>query len=210
MNTRLISITEASDLLSVTPKTLRLWEKEGKMVSMKTIGGHRRYDPRVLMNLVRKKEDGSEIAKITICYARVSTQDQKKDLLTQVEALKDYCKLNNWESYDVISDLGSGLNYKKKGLSRLIKLICSEAIHRLVVINKDRLLRFGSEIIFDLCEIFGIEVVIINSPVQTTFEEELANDVIEIITVFSSRLYGSRSHENQKLIKELKDAAEAL
>lgn len=210
MNTRLISITEASDLLSVTPKTLRLWEKEGKMVSMKTIGGHRRYDPRVLMNLVRKKEDGSEIAKITICYARVSTQDQKKDLLTQVEALKDYCKLNNWESYDVISDLGSGLNYKKKGLSRLIKLICSEAIHRLVVINKDRLLRFGSEIIFDLCEIFGIEVVIINSPVQTTFEEELANDVIEIITVFSSRLYGSRSHKNQKLIKELKDAAEAL
>ena len=208
MNTNLISITEAGELLGISPKTLRLWEKEGKLCSMKTVGGHRRYNPRILLKLV--SADKSEDSKTTICYARVSTQDQKKDLETQVDVLTKFCESNKWMLFDIISDLGSGLNYKKKGLSRLIKLICSEAIQRLVVMNKDRLLRFGSEIIFDLCEIFGVEVIIINSSQQTTFEEELANDVLEIITVFSSRLYGSRSHKNKKLIKELKEAAESL
>ena len=208
MSTNLISITKAGELLGISPKTLRLWEKEGKLSSMKTVGGHRRYDPKTLLKLVSSNK--SDDSKTTICYARVSSQDQKSDLDTQIIALTKFCESNKWTSFDVISDLGSGLNYKKKGLSRLIKLICSEAIQRLVVMNKDRLLRFGSELIFDLCEIFGVEVVIINSSPQISFEEELANDVLEIITVFSSRLYGSRSHKNKKLIKELKEVADSL
>jgi len=80
----------------------------------------------------------------------------------------------------------------------LIKLLCSHQIDRLVITHKDRLLRFGSELIFALCEIFSCEVVIINRSEDSTFEEDLAHDVLEIISVFSARLYGSRSHKNKK------------
>jgi predicted site-specific integrase-resolvase len=110
-----------------------------------------------------------------------------------------------------MQDLGSGLNYNKKGLQQLIKRICSGAVGRLVLTNKDRLLRFGSELIFSLCETFNTEVVLINQGEQPlSFEEELAQDVLEIITVFSARLYGSRSHKNRELVESLRKAAEQL
>jgi predicted site-specific integrase-resolvase len=76
--------------------------------------------------------------------------------------------------------------------------------------NKDRLLRFGAELIFSLCEQFGVEVCLINASQDSTFEEDLAQDVLEIITVFSARLYGSRSKKNKKLMEELKEVAESL
>lgn len=104
----------------------------------------------------------------------------------------------------------TGMNYRKKGLIRLIKLICSNQVERLVISHKDRLLRFGSDLIFMLCEHFGTEVTIINKSSESTFEEDLSNDIIEIITVFSARLYGSRSHKNKKIIEQLKDVAKEL
>ncbi len=93
------------------------------------------------------------------------------------------------------------------GLKRLIRLIVDSKVERLVLTHKDRLLRFGSELIFSLCEHFGTEVVIINRTEDSTFEEDLAQDVLEIITVFSARLYGSRSHKNRKIVEELRDVA---
>ena len=110
----------------------------------------------------------------------------------------------------MIEDLGSGLNYNKRGLKRLIKLIADNQVERLVLTHKDRLLRFGSELVFSLCEHFGCEVVIINRTEDSSFEEDLATDVLEIITVFSARLYGSRSHKNKRIVEELKDVAQRL
>ena len=86
-------------------------------------------------------------------------------------------------------------------------MIVDSKVERLVLTHKDRLLRFGSELIFSLCEQFGTEVVIINRTEDSTFEEDLAQDVLEIITVFSARLYGSRSHKNRKIVEELRDVA---
>ena len=93
------------------------------------------------------------------------------------------------------------------GIKQLIKKICSRAIQRLVLTHRDRLLRFGSELIFSLCEQFGVEIVIINAAENATFEDDLVQDVLEIITVFSARLYGSRSRKNKKLLESLQDAA---
>jgi hypothetical protein len=107
--------------------------------------------------------------------------------------------------HEVISDLGCGLNYKKKGMNRLLELILHKRIRRLVLTHKDRLLRFGSELIFALCEIQNIEIVTINKGEPPSFKEELAADVIEIITVFSARLYGSRSHKTKRLLGDLKE-----
>ena len=118
-----------------------------------------------------------------------------------------YCESHGWQ-YELIQDLGSGLNYKKKGLRKLIEYILEEQVDRLVVTHKDRLLRFGSELIFALCEHFGVEVVILNRKEDSSFEEDLAKDVLEIITVFSARLYGARSHKNQEIIKKLQSSLE--
>ena len=119
--------------------------------------------------------------------------------------LECFCAAHGW-SFEVISDLGSGLNYSKRGLRALINKIMEGKIGRLVLTHKDRLLRFGSELIFAICETRGIEVVLVNQGDQPSFEEELASDVLEIITVFSARLYGSRSHKNRKLMDTLKTA----
>ena len=198
----MIGIKEAAKLLGITPKTLRIWEKEGKVISHRTEGGHRRYN---VSELIGSRGDKL----LTIAYARVSSSDQKEDLKRQEMVLESYCANKGFE-FELISDLGSGMNYKKKGLIRLIKLICSNQIDRLVITHKDRLLRFGSELIFMLCEIFAVEVCIINRSEDSTFEEDLANDVLEIITVFSARLYGSRSHKNKQIIQQLKQVAKDL
>ncbi|MBU0492295.1 MAG: IS607 family transposase, partial [Chloroflexi bacterium] len=138
------------------------------------------------------------------------SHDQKSDLVTQVALLESFCSANGW-TYEVLQDLGSGLNYQKRGLRQLIKRICAGEVGRLVLTHKDRLLRFGSELIFTLCAEFGVEVVIINrSEPPASFEEELVQDVVEIITVFSARLYGSRSHKNRQLIESLREAAQEL
>lgn len=198
----MISIKEASELLGVTSKTLRIWEAEGKLISHRTEGGHRRY---VVSELLKNKKDDS----ITICYARVSSHDQKEDLVRQKLVLESYASSKGFD-FEIISDLGSGLNYKKKGLIRLIKMICSNQVDRLILTHKDRLLRFGSELIFTLCEHFGVEIIIINRTEDASFEEDLAKDVMDIIMVFSARLYGSRSHKNKKIVKELQKVAKGL
>lgn len=97
---------------------------------------------------------------------------------------------------EIISDLGSGMNYKKKGLNKLISLIISSKIDTIYLTHKDRLLRFGSDLIINLAEKYGTKFVILNQKTQS-FEEELSKDVIEIITVFSAKLYGKRSHKNK-------------
>ena len=137
--------------------------------------------------------------KKTIGYARVSTREQKEDLLRQKQLLELFCVKHGW-TYEILSDIGSGINYNKKGLYNLLDLLLSDEIERLVIVHKDRLLRFGSELIFTICELKNIEVIMINQGNSISFEEELTKDVLEIITVFSARLYGSRSHKTKKLI----------
>ena len=203
-----VSIGPAAKELGVSIPTLRRWEVEGKIQSERTPKGHRRYDLAQLRGL--KPYETSKTNRPTVGYARVSSHDQKEDLVRQVALLETFCAANGW-TYEIVQDLGSGLNYNKKGLQQLIKRICSGTVGRLVLTNKDRLLRFGSELVFSLCEAYNTEVVIINQGEQPlSLEEELAQDVLEIITVFSARLYGSRSHKNRKLVETLREVAEQL
>ena len=202
---RLLSIKQAANQLGVSVSTLRRWDETGVLVAQRTPKGHRRYDlSKINPNLTRNKV---EQQRKTIAYARVSSHDQKSDLQRQIEILELYCSAQGW-SFEVISDLGSGMNYHKKGLKRLLDDILDNKIDRLVLTHKDRLLRFGAELVFALCEARQVEVVIINQGENLSFEEELAQDVLEIITVFSARLYGSPSKKNKKLIKAVKASLE--
>ncbi len=200
MDKRLVKIGEAARLLGTDHSTLRKWESTGELLpARKTKGGTRYYDVAELMGF-------SNEAAPTLCYCRVSSHDQKADLDRQQELLEAYCSDKGWRT-QVIRDLGSGMNYRKKGLNQLLELIMKRQIKRLVLSHKDRLLRFGAELVFSLCDIQGIEIIIIHKGDQPSFEEELANDVLEIITVFSARLYGSRSKKHKKMLETLKDVA---
>ena len=198
---RLATIGEASKVLGVSITTLRRWEKEGRLQPDEiTQGGHRRYDlVKLRPELFRLQRSDRK----TVAYARVSSHDQKEDLERQKQVLEMYCAAQGW-TYEVIADLGSGMNDHKKGLKRLLNAILQDEVGRLVITHKDRLLRFGAELVFAICEAKEVEVVILNQGEDTTFEEDLAKDVLEIITVFSARLYGSRSRKNQQLIEGMK------
>ena len=122
--------------------------------------------------------------------------------MRQAALLENYCAARGWPSL-AIRDLGSGMNYRKKGLHQLLELILEHRMQRLAITHKDRLLRFGAELVFTLCELRDLEVVVIHQGEQPSFEEELAQDVLEIITVFSARLYGSRCKKHRKLLDTL-------
>ena len=203
---KLVGTQEAADFLGVAAQTLRRWEREGKLLPDKrTAGGRRRYN---LARLSPEQFRSVDTDRRTVAYARVSSHDQKDDLERQKQVLELYCATQGW-TYEVIADLGSGMNYHKKGLQRLLNAIVDGQVGRLVITHKDRLLRFGAELVFAICEVKGVEIVILNQGEDTTFEEDLAKDVLEIITVFSARLYGSRSRKNQKLLEGVKKAVEA-
>ena len=145
------------------------------------------------------------------------------DLQRQSIVLAGYCEKHGWE-YEIISDIGSGINYNKRGLTKLMRLLLTGEVKRLVVTHKDqgiftfdasqgkmpRLLRFGSELIFSLCEQLNVEVIMNNNDVNATDEQELLQEFLEIITVFSARWYGLRSHQNKSLIEELDKNAKKI
>jgi putative resolvase len=195
---RFIKIGEAAKILGVSIQTLRRWEETGYLLPARVSEGKTRYYN--IDQLIGKKTSEADF---TVAYARVSSHDQKEDLDRQSEVLAGYCAKQGW-NFQIIQDLGSGMNYQKKGLKTLLSLILERKMSRLVITHKDRLLRFGAELIFALCEVKQIEVVIMNKGDEISFEEELAQDVLEIITVFSARLYGSRSRKNKKLIEAAK------
>ena len=195
-----LSIGQASQMLGVSISTLRRWEVEKRLLpSYRTKGGHRRYCIQFLKTEVLEITDDSKKSdnRTTICYSRVSSADQKLDLVRQSQRLSKHCNEQGWK-HEVISDLGSGLNYKKKGLNKLIHLICTNQISRIVLVNKDRLLRFGTPLLFKICEYFNTEIVILEEQQLVSFEKELVADVIAVMTVFTAKMHGKRSHRNKK------------
>ncbi|MCX6129045.1 MAG: IS607 family transposase [Proteobacteria bacterium] len=208
-----LKLTEAAKHLGVHPDTLRRWANDGKIkIAGKTPGGQRLFDLAEISELIKSPTNRPlQLTQIkpTIAYARVSSHDQKNDLQRQEEQLQLFCAANGWQ-HEIIEDLGSGMNYNKKGLKSLIKALCNQEVGRLVITHKDRLLRFGSELIFSICSHVGCEIVIINASEDSSYEEDLTRDVLEIITVFSARLYGSRSHKNKKIMESLKSAADEV
>ena len=152
-----MNIGEAAERLGISPTTLRRWEQSGKLIPERTQGNQRRYR-------LSQIEPATHLLKQdrkTLAYARVSSHDQKADLDRQKQVLELYCTQQGW-TFELISDLGSGMNYYKKGLKRLLNDILAGNVGRLVITHKDRLLRFGVELVFSICEAKQVEVVIVN------------------------------------------------
>ena len=178
-----ITLKKASELTGLTVITLRKYADTNTIPSIKLPSGHRRVDVR---GLLRERES-------VVCYARVSSQHQSDDLNRQVEFLK-----SRYPQADVISDIGSGLNFKRKGLNTiLVRLLRGDKL-TLVVTHRDRLARFGFELIeFLIQENGGKLVVLDNGSTEPSEECKLTTDLLSILHHFSCRAYGKRSHQNK-------------
>lgn len=190
------TITQFAKIINVTPKTLRVWDKEDKLKPIKLSSGHRRYTEEHLRIIKNIKYNNPE--KINIIYCRESISQQKNSLNNQIEKCKEFC-LNKGLSVDkIISDIGSGLNYNRKGLKELLHIISNEQIDNLIIYYKDRLMRFGYELLEELSKIHNFNIIIIdNSETNKTKEQEFAEDLISIIHHFSMKLYGSRNYKTK-------------
>ena len=195
---RYFTINKFSKLVGVTPQTLRNWDKIGKLQPHHTSeSGYRYYSEEQLNQALKIKPK----PKIVIGYCRVSSSKQKDDLERQIENVKTYL-LAQGKPFEIISDVGSGINCKRKGLQELLERINRNEVEKVVVLYKDRLSRFGFELIEYVSSLHGCEIEVIDNT-QKTEQEELIEDLVQIITVFSCKLQGKRAHKARKLIKEL-------
>lgn len=200
------SINKFAKILGVTPQTLRNWDRSGKLHPHHTSANGYRYYSRDQLNRVMDVKP--DIDKITIGYCRVSSIKQKDDLERQVENVRAYL-IAQGKPFEIISDIGSGINYQKNGLKDLIKQITQNKVDKVVVLYKDRLMRFGYELIEYVASLYGCSIEIIDRT-QKSEQQELVEDLVQIITVFSCRLQGKRADKAKKLIRELTEGADDI
>ena len=195
----LISIGKFAKIVGVTPTTLRRMQETGELIPCHISQGGTRY---YSTDQLKRFLGGKEANKKVIGYCRVSTPAQKDDLKKQVDHVRSYMYAKGYQ-FEIIEDIGSGINYKKSGLKELLLKISRKEISKIVILYKDRLVGFGYEMIEYLCQINDVEIEVID---QTEYsrEQELTDDLIQIITVFANRLYGQRSKKTKKLIDEVK------
>lgn len=195
------SIGQFSKLISKTCQTLRNWDKEGVLKPHHVSpSGYRYYSQEQLNHFLGLKGEMPKDKKV-IGYCRVSSNKQKDDLARQVENMKVYL-LAQGKPFEIIQDIGSGINYKNKGLLELIELITQNQVEKVVVLYKDRLLRFGFDLVEYIANLYNCKIEIIDTT-EKTEEQELVEDMIQIITVFSAKLQGKRANKAKKMIKEL-------
>jgi putative resolvase len=193
-------IGQFSKLTGISMNTLRQWDKKGILKpEFKTPRGERFYSDVQLNMLLQKKQSPN---RINIGYARVSSKKQEDDLKRQINLLELYLTKQG-KAFKIISDIGSGINYQKSGLKELIKMITSNQVDKICVLYKDRLVRFGFELIEEFSKMHDTKIEIINQTEDKSDEEELVEDILNIINVYSCRLNGKKSHINKKIAERL-------
>src|SRR6266702_3373477 len=187
---------EFGKLIGRTTNTLQKWDRQGTLKAHRSPTNRRYYthDQYLQYRGLVAQEQGS-----TIVYARVSGVTQKPDLANQINALAVYCQQQSIKVDEWLTDIGSGLNYKRKQFNRLMEMIELGQVRRLVIAHRDRLVRFGYEYFEAFCQRHHTEIVVINGE-NLSPEQELVRDLVAIVTVFSARLPGLRSYG--KVLKE--------
>ncbi|MCG7336492.1 IS607 family transposase [Sporosarcina sp. ACRSM] len=201
---KLLTMKEACGILGVTTKTIQRWDASGKIAIIRTPGGRRRIPLSEVERLLGKKSIKQR--KIAI-YARVSSNEQKQkgDLDRQTEFLKEKID-TQYLLVETITDVGSGLNDRRKGLLKLMNLASEGRITDIAIRYKDRLTRFGYGYLEKYFESFHVMIHVLDDDEKTrTVQEELADDLISIITNFSGKLYGLRNEKHKELQKTVKE-----
>ena len=188
-----------TQLLGVTAQTLRNWDKEGKLKPTYTkSNGYRYYSEESILSYTQERKTKKNLN--VIGYARVSSKKQSDDLERQVENIKTYLS-NKYETFEIITDIGSGINYNKPGLLKLIEKINKKEVDLIVVLYKDRLLRFGFELVEHFANLNNVKIEILDK-IDKTEDKELVEDLVQIITVFSCKIQGKRKGKTKQILNE--------
>ncbi|RBW68483.1 IS607 family transposase [Bacillus taeanensis] len=196
--------------LGVNPRTLQRWDKAGKIEVVRTPTDRRRFPESEIKRLL-----GEEIKSLNILgrhlviYARVSSHEQKKkgDLDRKIEAIKQKLDLRIYDNIEIISDVGSGLNDKRKGLSTIMEKAKNKTITDVAIRYKDRLTCFGFHYLKTFFESHGVKLMIVDDKSkESSIQEELVEDLLSVVTSFSGRLYGTKSGKNKVLQEKVKGA----
>ena len=201
------SAKTVTQILGVTAQTLRNWDREGKLKpSYVKSNGYRYYSEDLILSYTQEKKTKKNLN--IIGYARVSSKKQSDDLERQVNNLKTYLDTKN-QNYEIITDIGSGINYKKPGLRKLIEKINKKEVDVIVVLYKDRLLRFGFELVEYFAELNNVKIEVLDK-IDKNQDQELVEDLIQIVTVFSSKLQGKRKKKTNEIINEFSQKIEKM
>lgn len=187
MNAEYVNSATARKKLGVCNRTLRTWALNGKVDHILTEGGWRKY------NVDKYLKQNNLLEKKKICYARVSSYDRKEDLARQIAYLAE-----RYPDHEIIKDIGSGINFKRKGLQKIIELAINNELEEVVVTYKDRLCRIGYDLLEFIFDKYSKTKIIIVNETFKRPQEEITADLIEIITVYSSKIHGSRSYKNEE------------
>ncbi len=196
-----------SKILGVTAQTLRNWDREGKLKpSYVKSNGYRYYSEDSILSYTQERKTKKNLN--VIGYARVSSKKQSDDLERQVSNLKTYLD-SKYNEYEIITDIGSGINYTKPGLKKLIEKINRKEVDLIVVLYKDRLLRFGFELVEYFAELNNVKIEVLDK-IDKDQDKELVEDLVQIITVFSCKIQGKRKNKTKELIDEFSQKIEKL
>ena len=208
MNTSNVTNYKPKDfaaLLGVSVKTLQRWDREGILKANRTPTDRRYYTYSQYLRFkgVVTEDDNRKV----VIYARVSTKNQKDDLQNQVSFLRVFCNARGMIVNECIEDYGSGLNYNRKKWNDLLEEVMENKVKTIIVTHKDRFVRFGYEWFEKFCMKFNTSIVVVNNE-ELSPQEELVQDIVSILHVFSCRLYGLRKYKKQ--IREDKEIAQEL
>lgn len=204
-NSRNYRLNEFADLLGVSVKTLQRWDREGILTANRTPTNRRYYTYDQYLQF--KGQSGEHDRRDTVIYARVSSKGQKDDLKNQVEFLKAFCNARGMIVNQCVEDYGSGLNYNRKKWNELLTQVMDGKIKTIVISHKDRFIRFGFDWFESFCRRFETSILIVNNE-ELSPQEEIVDDIVSILHVFSGRLYGLRKYK--RLIKEDEEVVKGL
>ena len=176
-------------------KTLQRWDNGGILKAYRTPTGRRYYTHAQYLAYIGASSRDEEIKGKTVIYARVSSQGQREDLANQIKFLQDFANARGIIVDELISDIGSGLNYKRKNWNELLNLAFDRKIARIIISHKDRFVRFGFDWFSNFLTSLGVEIIIVNNELLSP-QEEMIQDLISIIHVFSCRIYGLRKYKS--------------
>ena len=198
---KLLRMNEVSEITGLAHSTLRLMHRKGEFVPAKISPGGTRY---YSVEQVKEYMGVKTVSKrIVIGYARVSSRKQEDDLDRQIENLKTYMFAKGY-SFEIITDIGSGINYSKKGLTKLLERTHEGEVSKVVILHKDRLVRFGFELLETVCKLNDCEIEIVDNTPKIN-EEELINDLVKVVNVLGSDLKGEQSKLVKQFVEDLKD-----
>ncbi|WP_448578519.1 IS607 family transposase [Thermosphaera sp.] len=201
------STREVCEVLGIANRTIRRWIKEGRLRAV-NINGRWRIPESEVKRLLGEPVEEITTPRVTrvIIYARVSGANQRKELESQIEALKKYVEQNNWELIEVVRDIASGLKEDRKGLMKLIEMAKKHEFDMLLIAYKDRLTRFGFKYLEELFKAYGVKIEVVFQEPAKDYYQELVEDLVEIVTSFASRIYGKRSHKYRKVMEAVEQA----